>query len=113
MANDVIAQIPCLMCGNPHATIHKQKGRREAFYIRCYESVGSMNAVCGTLQCTGPKGQELIRAALAKGGITEQPQEPKPPKGQMPAQEPAKSPKGEKQESAAMTFSQRFWAGDE
>jgi len=68
MANSVIAEITCPLCGSDCATVHEQergnkKGRR---YIRCYTTAGGLSMRCGTLQCIGPNGQEFIERAIGR-----------------------------------------------
>jgi hypothetical protein len=104
MSAEILGRIDCPLCGNPSATIHRQAGRRIALYYRCYQSEGSQTAVCGTIQCTGPKGQELMNKLMgveAKGQL-EPEKQPIRPKGQLEAAPP----------SVKNTFLTRFLAGD-
>ena len=108
MANEVLGVINCPLCGNPDATVHRQGGRRVALYYRCYETTGSMNAVCGTIQCTGPKGQEII-ARLMAGKTVE-------PKAQTEPEKLPARPLGQTEPappSVKQSFLNKFMAGDD
>lgn len=105
MSNEILALINCPLCGNPEATVHRQGGRRVALYYRCYKTAGSQDAVCGTIQCTGPKGQDVITRLMGMEpkGQTEPEKLPDKPKGQT-----EKAPPTVKQ-----SFLNKFMAGDE
>lgn len=61
MCNKIIGELYCPLCGSDQATIHEQNKGKKKFYIRCYEGHGSNVPLCGTLQATGPTGQEYIK----------------------------------------------------
>jgi hypothetical protein len=105
MSTEILGRIDCPLCGNPSATVHRQAGRRVALYYRCYQGEGSQTAVCGTIQCTGPKGQELMNKLMGveAKGKTEPEKQPVRPKGQ-----PVAAPTSVKQ-----TLLDRFFAGDD
>lgn len=60
MSNEIIGSIRCPHCGNA-ATVHKQRKAGAKLYYRCYRGAGSLEAVCGTVQITGPIGQAWIK----------------------------------------------------
>ena len=64
MANEILSTITCPHCGNREATVHQQAKGKRSLYYRCYESQGSMQMRCGTVQIHGPKGQTWIEANM-------------------------------------------------
>lgn len=112
MANEIIGRIKCPHCDNPSATVHAQK-RGGKLYYRCYQSAGSVDPLCGTVQITGPKGQQWIKSNMrTEGG---EPKELKAEtvnaKGSEPEEKENKSAKGS--ELKKKPFFSKFLADDE
>lgn len=60
MGIEIVGEVTCPHCGNT-ATVHKQRKAGQKLYYRCYSEKGGAKAICGTVQITGPKGQEWLR----------------------------------------------------
>lgn len=92
MANEIIGAIVCPHCGNQAATVHAQ-ARGGKLYYRCYESPGSIVSRCGTVQITGPAGQQWIKASMKSiaepKGSEQPPERPQIAKGSEPLKKSA------------------------
>lgn len=58
--NPVIGKITCPCCGNPNATVHKNR-KGSKLYIRCYPSDRDG---CWTIQPQGQCGQKFIKEKM-------------------------------------------------
>lgn len=110
MANPIIGKIKCPHCGNPGATVHKQNKAGNKLYYRCYQSEGGLSPVCGTVQITGPKGQEWIKSNMQPLGQQTPIAEPEPKPEPKPVQQ---TPIAEPKKQAVGGFLSSFLRDDE
>lgn len=109
MANPIIGHLTCPHCGN-RATVHQENKAKKRLYYRCYESDGGLTPVCGTVQITGPKGQEWIKSKMQPVKAETPIGEPEPKPEKKPA---SKAPIGEPQKKVVGGFLSNFLKDDE
>jgi len=105
---EVIGTVKCPHCGNL-ATVHEQKGKANKLYYRCYAQPGSSEPRCGTVQITGPTGQQWLRANMA--GATKEP-EPAPQAPES-TKEPETAPPTQKKSATMGGFLANFWRDED
>lgn len=109
MGVEIIGTLKCPHCGNEHATVHEQKGKANKLYYRCYARPGSADPRCGTVQITGPSGQEWIRANMVSAS-----KDPEPaPADPQPTKDPAQQPEPPKKSGTLGGFINAFLRDDE
>ena len=118
MANEILGRLNCAICGNSEATIHRQGGKHNALYYRCYVTAGSNDMRCGTIQCLGPTGQAFLGAMIENQNnpiakpVLEPPQKIAPER-KIIAPNVAIAKNTETQPNVRRSFLDKFWAGDE